>query len=93
MINAAVIGAIFGLLRWMSGSVIVASVSHGVWNGGAYALFGFGIKTGALGIKNTAMYGPEIGLIGLALNVMFVVALWALVRRAWGRSARTEERA
>jgi membrane protease YdiL (CAAX protease family) len=91
MINAAVIGAIWGLLRWMSDSVIVASVSHGLWNGGAYALFGFGSKTGALGVKNTAMYGPEVGLLGLALNVIFVVALWTLVRRACDRSAHTEE--
>jgi CAAX protease family protein len=93
MINAAVIGAIFGLLRWMSGSVIVASVSHGVWNGGAYALFGFGTKTGALGIKDTAIYGPEIGLLGLGLNVIFVVALWALMRKVCDGSAGGENRA
>jgi membrane protease YdiL (CAAX protease family) len=35
MINAAVMGAVWGLLRLISGSVIVASVSHGLWNGGA----------------------------------------------------------
>jgi membrane protease YdiL (CAAX protease family) len=51
LINAAVIGAIWGLLRRISGSVIVTSVSHGLWNGGAYVLFGFGSKTGALGVK------------------------------------------
>lgn len=93
MINAAVIGAIFGTLRCVSGSVLVASVSHGVWNGGAYALFGFGSKTGALGIKNTAIYGPESGLVGLALNVIFVLALWAVVRKWCDGAARPEIRA
>src|SRR5262249_25933021 len=33
LINAAVIGAIWGLMRQISGSVIVTSVSHGLWNG------------------------------------------------------------
>jgi membrane protease YdiL (CAAX protease family) len=90
MMNAAVIGAIFGFLRWISGSVLVASVSHGVWNGGAYVLFGFGSKTGALGITSTATYGPEVGILGLALNVVFAFALWALVRSVCQYSARAE---
>jgi len=42
-------GAAWGLIRWISGSVIVASVSHGVWNGFTYALFGFGTRAGASG--------------------------------------------
>lgn len=81
MVNAAVLGVIWGLLRWMSGSVIVSSVSHGLWNGGAYVLFGFGTRVGALGIKNTALYGPEVGILGLALNLVFAAALW----RWWSR--------
>ena len=76
MLNAAVIGAVWGLLRRQSGSVIVSSVSHGVWNGMAYVLFGFGKKVGALGIKNMGLFGPEIGVLGLALNVVFVATLW-----------------
>jgi CAAX protease family protein len=87
MLNAAVIGAIWGLLRWLSGSVIVSSVSHGLWNGGAYVLFGFGTKAGALGIKNTALYGPEVGVLGLALNLVFAAALW----RWWKRRGSREE--
>jgi len=82
ILNAAVIGAIWGLLRWISGSVIVTSVSHGLWNGWAYAFFGFGTKTGALGIKNSALYGPEIGLLGLIANIVFAIFLYALVKRA-----------
>jgi CAAX protease family protein len=76
MLNAAVMGAVWGLLRWISGSVIVSSVCHGLWNGGAYVLFGFGTKAGALGIANTALYGPEVGVFGLALNLAFAVTLW-----------------
>jgi len=80
MLNAAVIGAIWGLLRWQSGSVIVSSVSHGAWNGMAYVLFGFGKKVGALGIKSTGFFGPEIGILGLALNLAFLAALWRWCR-------------
>jgi hypothetical protein len=76
MVNAAVMGAVWGLLRRISGSVIVASLSHGVWNGGAYVLFGFGTKVGALGVKDTWLFGPEVGVLGLALNVVFAAALW-----------------
>ncbi|HLY01876.1 MAG TPA: CPBP family intramembrane glutamic endopeptidase [Candidatus Cybelea sp.] len=76
MLNAAVLGAIWGMLRLLSGSLVVASVSHGVWNGMAYVLFGFGSHIGALGIANTAIYGPEIGVLGLSLNLAFAVALY-----------------
>jgi membrane protease YdiL (CAAX protease family) len=76
MVNAIVMGAVWGLLRWISGSVIVSSVSHGLWNGMAYVFFGFGTKVGALGIKNTGFYGPEVGVLGLAVNFIFAAALW-----------------
>lgn len=82
MINAAVMGAIWGLLRSISGSVVVASVSHGVWNGGAYVFYGYGTKIGALGIGDTAIYGPEVGVLGLALNLIFAAALWRWWRQA-----------
>jgi membrane protease YdiL (CAAX protease family) len=82
MMNAAVMGAIWGLLRLISGSVVVASVSHGLWNGGAYVFFGFGTKIGALGIGGTSIYGPEVGILGLALNVIFAGALWRWWKQA-----------
>ena len=81
LINAAVMGAEWGLLRWISGSVVVSSMSHGVWNAFAYVLFGFGTRIGALGIKQTAVYGPEVGIVGLVLNIVFVIGLWS-----WWRS-------
>jgi membrane protease YdiL (CAAX protease family) len=85
IVNAAVMGAIWGLLRGISGSVLVASLAHGLWNGGAYVLFGFGTKLGALGIVSTAFFGPEVGILGFALNVMFAAALWG-----WGSRKRAK---
>jgi membrane protease YdiL (CAAX protease family) len=81
LLNAAVIGAIWGMLRMASGSVVVTSVAHGVWNGGAYVFFGFGTRAGALGITDTAIYGPEVGALGLVLNVLFGVGLWQWCKR------------
>jgi membrane protease YdiL (CAAX protease family) len=76
LVNAVLMGAIWGMLRLLSGSVVVASVSHGVWNGLAYVLFGFGTRVGALGIEATHIYGPEVGAVGLILNALFAFALW-----------------
>lgn len=76
LVNAAVIGAIWGLMRRISGSVVVASLSHGLWNGLDYGFFGYGTKVGALGIANTAIFGPEVGILGLAANLIFAAALW-----------------
>lgn len=81
LVNAAVLGANWGLLRSLSGSVVVASVSHGLWNGMAYALFGFGTHVGALGIQDTSLYGPEVGVLGLGLNVAFFTLLSRLTTR------------
>jgi uncharacterized protein len=77
--NAAVMGAIWGLLRLISGSILVSSVSHSVWNAVAYALFGEGPKIGLLGITQTSLYGAEVGVIGLALNCAFALVLLLLV--------------
>jgi len=76
MLNATVLGAIWECYVFFQAHWSLASVSHGVWNGLAYVLFGFGSHIGALGISNTAIYGPEIGVLGLLLNVGVAVALW-----------------
>lgn len=76
MANATLLGLIWGMLRMASGSIVVASVSHGVWNGLNYALFAFGTHTGALGITETSIFGPEVGFVGLALNGLYAAALW-----------------
>jgi len=82
IVNAFVIGTIWGLMRWISESVIVASISHGLWNGVDYVLFGFGTKLGVLGIANTAIFGPEVGILGLALNVLFAAVLYSVWKAA-----------
>lgn len=76
MANAFLLGLVWGLLRRASGSVLVASVSHGLWNGLAYALFAFGTKVGALGVTEGWLFGPEVGLVGLALNGAYATFLW-----------------
>jgi membrane protease YdiL (CAAX protease family) len=82
LINATAIGAVWGMLRWWSGSAVVASVSHAVWNGLTYPLFGFGEGVGALGIARTDIFGPEVGILAIPLNLAFAAFLWTRVRRS-----------
>jgi membrane protease YdiL (CAAX protease family) len=81
LINATLLGLSWGLLRQWSGSIVVTSVCHGVWNGLAYAFFGFGEHVGALGIEQTWIFGPEVGLLGIAANAIVVVLLWRHVNK------------
>jgi len=76
LINATLLGLIWGLLRSISGSVIVPAFCHAVWNAFAYEFFGFGEKVGTLGITNTALLGPEVGYLGIVLNGAFFLWLW-----------------
>ena len=79
LVNATLVGAVFGMLRMKTGSVVVPSVCHAVWNGLDYPLYGFGEKVGALGIEQTHIYGPEVGWLGMLLNVIFAIAFYRLV--------------
>jgi len=79
-VNATLLGLIWGLLRLGSGSTIVSSAGHGLWNGMAYVLFGIGSAPGALGISDVGLYGPEVGLYGAALNAFVAVMLFWLFR-------------
>lgn len=85
ILNASVIGFVWAQMRQRSGSIVVTSVSHGLWNGLVYVLFGFGTTVGILGIHNTTVFGPEIGLVGLTLNVVFAAVVWLGFSR--GRAA------
>lgn len=76
LVNATLIGGVFGLIRLISGSVLAASLCHAVWNGLDYPLFGFGERVGALGIQQTHVYGPEVGVLGIGLNLAFLAYLW-----------------
>lgn len=77
---SALIGGVFGLIRLLSGSVIAAALCHAVWNGLDYPLFGYGEKVGALGIQQTHIYGPEVGILGIGLNLVFFAWLWRKFR-------------
>jgi membrane protease YdiL (CAAX protease family) len=76
LINGTILGLIWGIMRMVSGSVLVPAVSHAVWNGIDYPLFGFGEKVGALGITETQLYGPEVGLLGIVLGTAFLTVIW-----------------
>lgn len=77
LINATLLGGVFGILRMISGSVIVPSLSHAVWNSIDYPLFGFGERVGALGIEQTHIYGPEVGVLGIGANLVFAAYIWS----------------
>ncbi len=81
LVNATLLGLIWGMLRLLSGSIVVASVSHALWNGLDYPLFGFGEKVGALGIEQTHIFGPEVGLVGIVLNLLFAAMLYRMIKR------------
>ena len=66
LINATLIGAVFGMFRMVSGSIIAPSICHSVWNGIDYPLYGFGEKVGALGIEATHIMAPRSGCWVLA---------------------------
>ena len=76
LINGIILGLIWGIMRMVSGSVLVPAVSHAVWNGIDYPLFGFGEKVGALGIADTHLYGPEVGLLGIVMGAAFLSLIW-----------------
>lgn len=83
LVNATLLGLIWGLLRQISGSVIVSAVCHSVWNGIDYPLYGFGEKVGALGIEQTHIFGPEVGVVGVGVNLVVVGALF--YKLSWNR--------
>lgn len=76
LINVTLLGAVWGLTRMISGSIVPAAVSHAVWNGLDYPLYGFGEEAGALGIEQTHIFGPEVGVLGIAFNAIFVAVFW-----------------
>ena len=83
--NVLLLGLNWGLLRAASGSVVVPTCSHGIWNAFAYVLFGYGTKSTALGISAINLLDPERGLAGLVLNTVALVFLW----RRWRKRTAT----
>ena len=85
LLNMWLLGMSWGVLRLVSGSVLVPAISHGVWNGLAYSLFGFGTAPGALGIANSLQYDPERGWAGVAFNA----AAFLVLSRWWQSREQT----
>jgi len=83
LVNATLLGLAWGLVRQISGSVVVAAVCHSAWNAIDYPLYGFGEKVGALGIEQTHIFGPEVGVVGVAVNVAVVAVLF--YKLIWNR--------
>lgn len=89
-VNATLLGLIWGLIRLGSGSIIVSSAGHGMWNGMTYVLFGVGSGVGALGIEDVGTYGPEVGIFGAALNAALAGLLFWLLRQKFTSGVKTE---
>ena len=71
-----------GLLRLRSGSIIVPSACHALWNASTYTFFDAGGKVGQLGISDPSLWDPERGYAGLVLAIVAAVLLWWWVKPA-----------
>lgn len=92
-ITGGIIGGLtFGLLRYISGSIIVSSFSHAIWNTVVYILFGFGSSIGILGIKMTNIFSPESGLLGLIFGLAFMAILWLWTSKKIGFSYSSNQK-
>jgi len=82
VLGSTAFGVAMGLLRLRSGSIVVPSACHGLWNATVYTLFGAGEKSGQLGVADHGVWDPERGYAGLMLAIAAAVLLWAWVRPA-----------
>lgn len=82
VLGSTAFGVAMGLLRLRSGSIIVPSACHGLWNATVYTFFGTGEKTGQLGVADHSVWDPERGYAGLILAIVAAAILWVWVRPA-----------
>ena len=82
VLGSTAFGVAMGLLRLRSGSIVVPSACHALWNATVYTLFGAGEKTGQLGVADHGIWDPERGLAGLILAIVAAAILWMWVRPA-----------
>jgi uncharacterized protein len=80
VVGSTVFGVAMGLLRLRSGSIIVPSFCHALWNASVYTFFGAGEKVGQLGVSDSRIWDPERGYAGLVLAVLVAVLLWRWVK-------------
>lgn len=86
VIGSSVFGVAMGLLRLRSGSIVVTSVCHALWNASVYTFFGAGEKIGQLGIADSTVWDPERGYAGLVLAVLASSLLWWWIRPSTTRA-------
>ena len=86
VVGSTAFGVAMGLLRLRSGSIIVPSFCHALWNASVYTFFGAGEKVGQLGISDSNIWDPERGYAGLVLAVLAAVLLWSWVKPSTGRT-------
>lgn len=85
LLNMALVGLMFGLLRQISGSLVAPAMAHALWNTLAYGFFGQGTSPGLLGIERYWIFDPERGWAGCAVTAAVVGALYAMTRRPSSR--------
>lgn len=76
VIGSTAFGFAMGALRLKTGSIIVPAACHGLWNATVYTFFGYGEKTGLLGVADTNIWDPERGYSGLILTIIAAALLW-----------------
>jgi len=81
--NVILLGLAWGALRLATGSLLVPCTAHASWNAIVYIFYGYGQKTGWLGIERVGVFGPERGVLGLIVNA---TVAWLLVRWAFRRA-------
>jgi uncharacterized protein len=80
VVGSTAFGVAMALLRLRSGSILVPSACHALWNATVYTFFGAGERVGQLGINDPAIWDPERGYAGLVLTIAAVVVLWLWVK-------------
>jgi uncharacterized protein len=86
VLGSTVFGIAMGLLRLRSGSIVVTSACHALWNASAYTFFGAGEKIGQLGISDTSLWDPERGYAGLVLAIVAAALMWGWIKPAGASS-------
>lgn len=76
VLGSTAFGVAMGLLRLKSGSIVLPSLCHALWNASVYTFFGAGNKVGQLGISDPTLWDPERGYAGLILSILASIFLW-----------------
>ncbi len=79
VIGSTAFGVAMALLRLRSGSIVVPSACHALWNASVYTFFGAGENVGQLGVADPSIWDPEHGYAGLLLALAAAALMWRWV--------------